>query len=237
MASSSSLVVFALLSCVFLVACHSHASAFRPPLGWPTTEEEMAAVLRDVNDHQNDADAIFQLATQGSFKGVTYDRLADFTDNIGSRLCGSASLAEGVQRAQRLLTAEGFDNVHLEETSEPVWIRGNEYAELRAPRTRPYKLAMLGLGNSIATPRDGIEADVIVVRNFTELQQKGALGLVKGKIVVYNQYCNWAASPTGCYGQSNSYRTQGAVNAAAQGTPPLTSTAIARATSTARPSR
>lgn len=132
-------------------------------------------------------------------------------------MCGTAALDDGVQLAAQLLKAEGLDNVHLEEVQEPVWTRGKEYAELRAPRRRPYALAMLGLGSSIGTGPSGIEADVIVVRNFTELAQRGAAGQVRGKIVVYNQYCAWDTNPTGCYGQSNAYRTQGAVNAAAQG--------------------
>ena len=53
---------------------------------------------------------------------------------------------------------------------------------------------MLGLGGSVATPPAGIEADVIVVKSFDELNQRAAE--VKGKIVLYN------AAYTS-YGQTN----------------------------------
>ena len=172
-------------------------------------------MLKDVQSHQDDANAIIQLATSGSFKGVTWDRLALLTDSIGHRLCGSESLQDAVEWSRQQLSAEGFDNVHLEQVSEPRWVRGMEYAELREPRKRPQPLAMLGLGSSIGTPREGITAEVIVVRNFTELAARAAD--VKGKIVVYNEYCNWRAQPIGCYGNSVTYRSSGAQRAAQYG--------------------
>ena len=43
---------------------------------------------------------------------------------------------------------------------------------------------MLGLGNSIGTPAEGISAEAVVVRNFAELDRLGER--VRGKIVVYN---------------------------------------------------
>ena len=134
---------------------------------------------------------------------------------IGHRLCGSESLEEAVNRSIALLQAEGFDNVHRESVQLPRWVRGREYAELRSPRSRPQPLLMLGLGNSIGTGTKGIEAEVVVVRNFSELDARGAE--VKGKIVVYNQYCDWAATPIDCYGLSVGYRTSGAFEAAKYG--------------------
>lgn len=56
---------------------------------------------------------------------------------------------------------DGLENVHKEEVTVPHWIRGNEYANLITPR--PKALAILGLGNSIATPKEGITAQAIVV--------------------------------------------------------------------------
>src|SRR5687767_6900630 len=67
---------------------------------------------------------------------------------------------------------------------------------------------MLGLGGSVATPADGLEADVLVVKTFDELTQRGAEA--KGKIVLFN-----AAYVS--YGQTNAYRTGGASAAARAG--------------------
>ena len=35
-----------------------------------------------MQDHQDDANALIQLATAGSFRGVTWERLAELTDTI-----------------------------------------------------------------------------------------------------------------------------------------------------------
>jgi carboxypeptidase Q len=59
-------------------------------------------------------------------------------------------------------------------------VRGEESAELVKPRRA--KLAMLGLGMSVGTPKPGVTAPVLVVSSLDELQQRGADA--KGKIVL-----------------------------------------------------
>ncbi len=67
---------------------------------------------------------------------------------------------------------------------------------------------MLGLGNSVGTPADGITAEAVVVRNFDELEALGER--VRGKIVVYNV-------PFTNYGATVRYRSSGASRAARYG--------------------
>jgi carboxypeptidase Q len=67
---------------------------------------------------------------------------------------------------------------------------------------------MLGLGNSIGTPRDGVTGEVVVVRNFEELDALGER--VRGKIVVYNVAFT-------SYGATVRYRGAGASRAARYG--------------------
>jgi carboxypeptidase Q len=67
---------------------------------------------------------------------------------------------------------------------------------------------MLGLGNSVGTPPDGVTGDVIVVRSFDELETLGER--VRGKIVVYN-------APFTNYGATVRYRGSGASRAARYG--------------------
>jgi hypothetical protein len=71
------------------------------------------------------------------------------------------------------------------------------------------KLHFLGLGMSVATPPNGITAEVVVVPDFDALHKLGRSG-VKGKIVVYN-------APYKGYGQTVMYRVAGASQAAALG--------------------
>ncbi len=83
------------------------------------------------------------------------------------------------------LKALGFKNVHAEEfAAKPSWQRGAEEASVVAPF--PQKLAVIGLGNSVATPPEGIEAEIVVLKSLAELLAAPA-DAFKGKIVVVNQ--------------------------------------------------
>ena len=81
------------------------------------------------------------------------------------------------------MKADGFGNVHLQAVKVPHWVRGSESARIMKPIQKP--LNMLGLGGSVATPKDGITATVVVVTDFDELERLGA-EKVKGKIVLYD---------------------------------------------------
>lgn len=62
----------------------------------------------------------------------------------------------------------GFDEIQI-----PKWKRGKESAWLISPRPMP--LRILGLGFSGATNgSEGLKADIIVVRNFKELEAKSS---------------------------------------------------------------
>ena len=100
---------------------------------------------------------------------------------------------------------DGLDNVRAEKVMVPHWVRGEESLEMMLVAE---KLQMLGLGNSIGTPAEGITAEAIVVRNFAELDRLGEQ--VRGKIVVYN-------APYTNYGATVAYRWSGASRAARYG--------------------
>lgn len=135
--------------------------------------------------------------------GRTYRQLAEFVDRFGSRLTGTKNLEDSIDYMIDLLKQEGHDNVHGEPVQVPKWTRGNEWARMIKPRDK--KLNILGLGYSEGTNGQTIEAPIVVVRNFTELEQKA--GLIPGKIVVYNfKYES--------YGKQAIYRHSGASRAA-----------------------
>lgn len=135
-----------------------------------------------------------------------YTRLAYLTDHIGNRLSGSNNLDRAIAWAVTEMKNDGLDNVHPEEVMVPHWVRGEESLELISPE--PRKLSMLGLGNSVNTPPEGIAAEAIVVRSFDELEALGER--VRGKIVVYN-------APFVSYGETVRYRGSGASRAARYG--------------------
>ena len=64
----------------------------------------------------------------------------------------------------------------------PKWIRGSESAEIVEPAR--HQIVMLGLGDSVGTPPDGVQAEVFVVQSFEELDAHAARA--RGKIVLFN---------------------------------------------------
>lgn len=135
-----------------------------------------------------------------------YSRLAHLTDHIGNRISGSKNLERAIEWALAEMKRDGLDNVRAEKVMVPHWVRGDERLEMLTPA--PGNLQVLGLGNSVGTPAEGISAEAIVVRNFAELDRLGEK--VRGKIVVYNV-------PFTSYGATVAYRLQGASRAARYG--------------------
>jgi carboxypeptidase Q len=125
--------------------------------------------------------------------------LMELTDDIGPRLAGS----EGMQRARAwaatVLLEAGCDAVWEEPVTVPRWVRGHEWARLTSPYAM--ELPMLGLGRSVGTPPEGVEAEVLTVRSFEELTARAAE--VPGKIVLF-------APPWEGYGPNVKFRSQGA---------------------------
>jgi carboxypeptidase Q len=101
---------------------------------------------------------------------------------------------------------DGLENVRAEPVTVPVWVRGRESLEVLEPG--PRSLPMLGLGDSIATPPDGIDAEVLVVDSFDALDREAARA--RGRIVVFNV-------PFTTYGETVRYRSAGPSRAAALG--------------------
>jgi hypothetical protein len=117
-----------------------------------------------------------------------YRQVAHLANNIGPRLSGSAQAAKAVEYVAAELKALGCD-VQLEKVMVPHWVRGEETAALvqfpgQAPNTTQ-KIVLCALGGSVATPKDGIEAEVLVVKNFDELKSMPREN-VAGKIVLFN---------------------------------------------------
>src|SRR5688572_24945525 len=88
-----------------------------------------------------------------------WDRLAELADTFGHRLSGSESLEAAIRWAAEEMKRDGLENVRLEPVKVPRWVRGAESLEITSPR--PHTLVMLGLGNSVGTPPDGIDAPLL----------------------------------------------------------------------------
>lgn len=89
----------------------------------------------------------------------------------------------------------------------PLWDRGEEKITMLEPRIK--NIAVLGLGRSVSTPIDGITAEVIVISNFTVLENTPQ-EKIKDKIVLYVPVFT-------TYSETVKYRSQGASKASAKG--------------------
>jgi carboxypeptidase Q len=139
------------------------------------------------------------------FKHHAYDQTAFLVDTFGPRLIGSKNLEYALEHMKNLLMSEGFENVKLEKVEfQKKWVRGEEHMILYSPRPVPTKVPMIGLGKSVG---GNITAEVVMVRNFEELEEKGKNGELENKIVFINM--KWIN-----YGETVQSRTKGALLAA-----------------------
>lgn len=137
---------------------------------------------------------------------TAYERLAYLCDTFGPRLSGSSNLEKALDWIISEMRSDGLKMARGERVQVPTWIRGNESLDLILPFKK--SMAMLGLGGSIATPKGGIKAEVVVVNSFDELDEKQ--NDVRGKIVLFN-------APFTTYGETVQYRYKGASSAARYG--------------------
>jgi len=141
-----------------------------------TQESEDAIFLRKVYD---------KILTDGS----AYQWLNHLTTQIGGRLAGSPQAAQAVDYTRAMLDSLQLDSVWLQPCKVPHWVRGEkEDVHIVTPEAN-ITLPALALGNSIATPAAGIQAEVIEVQSLDEVEKLGT-EKIKGKIVFYNRPMN-----------------------------------------------
>ena len=191
-------------------------------------------------------DSIFirRLADTILTDGQAYGNLRLLTKSVGARLSGSAGYYKAEKWGQQVLQQANADKVWIQECMVPHWVRGGKDSASWTARvnrgnlhaggqgaavdpgmkdkvyassvTKSAGLDVLALGNSQGTGATAIQAPVVLINNFDELeQQKDNL---KGKIVFYNYPFNSLFVETfQAYGDAVRYRGAGASRAAKYG--------------------
>ena len=152
-------------------------------------------------------------------KSECYQNLAYLCSNIGGRLSGSPEAAKAVDWGKAVMEGLNLDRIELQPVTVPHWVRGSkEQAFIINTKTgAKVETQICALGGSIATPIDGIEAEVIEVMNFEELEKLGT-EKIKGKIVFYNRPMEPTHIHTfNAYGKAVNQRWAGAMNASKYG--------------------
>jgi hypothetical protein len=192
---------------IFLTVFRAYSQQAAPA---PTPELYSAQTLTDLKSIQ-------QAALQSDY---AYKQVAYLANNIGPRLSGSPQAARAVEYVAAEMRKLGLE-VRLEKIMVPHWVRGEERGELTqfegmAPGT-VQKIVLAALGGSVATPKEGITAEIVVVGSFAELAQLGKEKL-NGRIVLFNNRFNREMAVSGqwgaAYGQAVAYRFAGAGAAA-----------------------
>ena len=187
----------ALITAAALAACSAYRTAGAQPVVFSTADLRHAEHLRDAALTDDTAWALLQ----------------ELCNQVGARPAGSAADARAVAWAQAAMTRLDLVNVRAESLAMRRWVRGPASARLVAPVQEP--LVMLALGNSVAAPPGGIEADVAWYADLDALKADTS-ERARGRIVFIDQKTERARDGRG-YGTAVSARVSGAVEAAKRG--------------------
>ena len=142
-----------------------------------------------------------------------YAIVESLTTEVGPRLAGSAAEARARDWGKKTLQSLGFDNVRIETFEIQAWERGEEQASLVSPFPQP--LAITALGGSVATPAQGLEAELVVFASLDALEA-ASVGSLDGK-VAYVGHAMQATQDGSSYSFYGRLRREGASIAAARG--------------------
>lgn len=150
-------------------------------------------------------------------KGRCYSWLDYLSNQIGGRVSGSPEAARAVQYVNLELKKTGADTVILQEVMVPHWARGGKEEAWINLEGKKVPVNITALGGSIATPANGLAAEVVEVRDWEEMEKLGK-ERIKGKIVFMNhpmkpEFINTFEA----YGEAAKYRYSTAMKAAKLG--------------------
>ena len=161
---------------------------------------------------------IRRIADEILVNGKAYDNLHELTKKVGHRLTASPGWYKAEAWGLKAVKEAGADKSYLQECMVPHWVRGGkDEAKYYAGNDKNGKsLDVLALGNSNGTGAKGINAPVILINNFNELESRKEE--VKGKIVFYNYKFDPRFVETfNSYRDAVRYRGQGPSRAAKYG--------------------
>ncbi len=185
-----------------------------------------------------------RLYNEALLKGQCYQRLGELCKTIGSRLSGSDNAEKGIIWAVNMLNSYRFDTVFTQPVMVPRWERSKKeeiwmyspvltaklkkgkwpadynceaFEEAIPKPAKSYKLNAVALGGSVGT-QTTIYASVLAVHSARELDSLGKLGMIKGKIILFNRMFNESLLSTfSAYGGCVMQRVTGAIHAAKYG--------------------
>ena len=161
------------------------------------------------SEEKIDSTNIKMLFNTALTQGQSYEWLRDLTQNIGGRLSGSPQAAKSVIWGKNLMEKVGLDSVWLQPVMVPHWVRGEKEVANYSINGNKKNVPICALGFSIATPKNGVTAEVIEVKSLEEAKALG--NKMKGKIVFFNRpFDNTLINTFRAYGGCVDQRVAGA---------------------------
>jgi len=154
-----------------------------------------------------------QLRDRAMHDDTAFRIVSSLTTEVGPRLAGSDADLRARAWAVAKFKALGFDKVHTEPVTFPLWQRRSESGAIVAPFPQP--LVLTALGYSPGTPKGGLIAQVVKFDGLDALKA-AAPADVKGKIV-YVDYRMHRQKDGHDYGMGSAVRVDGPPLAAAKG--------------------
>lgn len=164
-------IIFLFTICI-LAACNSN-------------EPTVSKSLQLSNEEKVDSTNIKQFYNSALTQGQSYEWLRDLTSNIGGRLSGSPEAQKSVEWGEALMKKVGLDSVWLQPVMVPHWVRGEKEVAHYTVNGVQKNVPVAALGFSVATPINGITAEVIEVKSLEEAKKLGEK--LRGKIVFFNR--------------------------------------------------
>jgi len=136
----------------------------------------------------SDAKAVDGIYGQALTDSRCYAWLEYLSLGVGHRLSGSSGASKAVAWTKSVMDTMHLDSVWLQPCMVPHWVRGDaeQVRLLDQERGTFTPLQALALGGSVGTPTEGLEAGVIEILSWEELDRLGSKA-IRGKIVFYNR--------------------------------------------------
>lgn len=141
-------------------------------------------ILRAQDD---DAYMVKNIHNEALSNGKAYDWLHGLCKKHGGRIAGSKAYLGAANYTKGELEKIARVNAYLQECEANYWQRGkHDEVSVLFKNGKKRKLNTLTLGNSVATPKSGITAEVIEVNSLDEVEKLGK-EKINGKIVLFNR--------------------------------------------------
>lgn len=136
---------------------------------------------------QTAEDSVFirKIFDEALTNGKCYQVLEHLCKKIGPRLTGMKGAYDAVDYMKSVMKNQGFDHVFLQEVDIPRWVRGNVQSAHIISKKAMIPVNICALGGTVATPQEGISAEVVEVFGIDEIEERK--DEIKGKIVFYNR--------------------------------------------------